>query len=202
MPTLTRLQKALWALASLGVAAWLIAIVVVDDGAHRTRGAETITADFALIDQTGTPTTDEDLRGRWLLVFFGFTNCPDVCPTTLAEIAAARELLGEAGASLRPVLITVDPERDTPEALAAYVAAFDADAIGLTGEPAAVAAAAKGFKAYVRKAADPGKPDGYTMDHSTFLYLIGPDGAYVDFFRFGLGADALAEALKSRMGVS
>jgi protein SCO1/2 len=202
MPKLTRLQRALWALAGLGVAGWLIGIAVEDDGAHRTLGAGAITADFALIDHTGAATTDEDLRGNWLVVFFGFTNCPDICPTTLAEIAAARAMLGDAAAALRPVLITVDPERDTPEALAAYVAAFDADAIGLTGEPAAVAAAARGFKAYFRRAADPGDPDGYTVDHSTFLYLIGPDGAYVDFFRFGLGADALAAALKSRMGAS
>lgn len=202
-PRLSLLQKLLWGAAGVAVAGWLVAIVIVDDRAHsgtaRTTGTADIRADFALVDHTGAPVTDEDLRGRWLLVIFGFTNCPDVCPTTMAEIAAARDMLGADAAKLRPVLITVDPERDTPEALGEYVAAFDADALGLTGSPEAVAAAAKGFKAFFRKAGNPSAPDGYSMDHTTYLYLIGPDGAYVDFYRYGIGADALAADLRKRL---
>jgi protein SCO1/2 len=203
LPKLTLLQKLLWGAAGVAVVGWLTAVALMDDRAHsgaaRATGAADIRADFALIDHTGAPVADEDLRGQWLLVFFGFTNCPDVCPTTMAEIAAARDILGADAAKLRPVLITVDPERDTPEALAAYVAAFDADAIGLTGSPEAVAAAAKAFRAYFRKAGDPAAPDGYSMDHTTYLYLIGPDGAYVDFYRYGIGADALAADLRRRL---
>jgi protein SCO1/2 len=203
LPKLTLLQKLLWGVAGVAVIGWLAAIVLIDDRAHsgtaRAPGAADIRADFALIDQTGAPVTDEDLRGRWLLVFFGFTSCPDVCPTTMAEVAAARELLGADAAKVRPVLITVDPERDTPEALGDYVAAFDADALGLTGSPEAVAAAARSFRAYFRKAADPSAPDGYSMDHTTYLYLIGPDGTYVDFYRYGIGADALAADLTKRL---
>jgi protein SCO1/2 len=202
-PRLSLLQKLLWGAAGVAVAGWLVAIVVIDDRAHsgaqRATGTADIRADFALIDHTGAPVADEDLRGQWLLVFFGFTNCPDVCPTTMAEIAAARDMLGADAVKLRPVLITVDPERDTPEALGEYVAAFDADALGLTGSPEAVAAAAKGFRAYFRKASNPSAPDGYSMDHTTYLYLIGPDGAYVDFYRYGIGADALAADLRKRL---
>jgi protein SCO1/2 len=202
-PRLSLLQKLLWGAAGVAVAGWLVAIVVVDDRAHsgaqRTTGTADIRADFALIDHTGAPVADEDLRGQWLLVFFGFTNCPDVCPTTMAEIAAARDMLGPDAAKLRPVLITVDPERDTPEALGEYVAAFDADALGLTGSPEAVAAAANSFRAYFRKASNPSAPDGYSMDHTTYLYLIGPDGAYVDFYRYGIGADALVADLRKRL---
>ncbi len=202
-PRLSLLQKLLWGAAGVAVIGWLVAIVVIDDRAHSgtasATGTADIRADFALIDHTGARVADEDLRGQWLLVFFGFTNCPDVCPTTLAEIAAARDMLGADAAKLRPVLITVDPERDTPEALGEYVAAFDADAIGLTGSPEAVAAAAKGFWAYFRKARNPSAPDGYSMDHTTYLYLIDPDGAYVDFYRYGIGADALAADLMKRM---
>lgn len=203
MPRLTLLQKALWCAACVAVIGWLAATLLLDDRtetlAVRGAGAADIRADFALIDHSGAPVTDEDLRGKWLLVFFGFTNCPDVCPTTMAEIAAARAMLGADAAKVRPVLITVDPERDTPEAMGAYVAAFDADALGLTGPPEAVAAAAKGFKAFFRKAGNPSAPDGYSMDHTTYLYLIGPDGAYVDFYRYGVGAEALAADLRKRL---
>jgi protein SCO1/2 len=200
---MTLLQKLLWGAVGVAVIGWLTAIVVLDDRAHsgvaRATGAPDIRADFALIDHTGRPVTDEDLRGQWLLVFFGFTNCPDICPTTMADIVEARALLGADGAKLRPVMITADPERDTPEVLAAYVAAFEADAIGLTGAPDAVAAAAKSMRAYFRKARDPSLTDGYTVDHSTYLYLFGPDGAYVDFYRYGIGADALAADLRKRL---
>jgi protein SCO1/2 len=200
LPKLTLLQKALWAAAGLGVVVWLGALAVMDSRSHDGAGTALVNAEFDLIDQTGAPTRDEDLHGRWLLVFFGFTNCPDICPTTLAEIANARDALGPLGAEVRPVFITVDPERDTPEALAAYVSAFGDDVVGLTGPLPAVEAATRAFKGYLRKASNPGAPDGYSMDHTTYLYLIDPDGAFVTFYRYGVGADALAADLKTRIG--
>lgn len=166
---------------------------------ERASGIPDIGGAFTMTNQRGETVTDRDILGKPTLIFFGFTNCPDVCPTTMAEIAAARDMLGADAGKVRPVLITVDPERDTPEALGEYVAAFDADALGLTGSPEAVAAAAKGFRAYFRKASNPSAPDGYSMDHTTYLYLVGPDGAYVDFYRYGIGADALAADLKKRL---
>jgi protein SCO1/2 len=200
MPKLTLLRKLLWAAAGLGVAVWLGALIVVDSRSHDGVGAALIDPDFELSDQTGAPVRDEDLRGRWLLVFFGFTNCPDVCPTTLAEIATARDDLGPLGAQMRPVFISVDPERDTPEALADYVSAFGDDVVGLTGPRPAIEAATRNFKGYARRASNPNAPDGYSVDHTTYLYLIDPDGRFVTFYRYGLGADALAEDLRTRLG--
>jgi protein SCO1 len=131
--------------------------------------------DFTLTDHTGKTRTLADFRGKVVVVFFGYTRCPDVCPTTLADLKVAREQLGEDGKRVQVLFVTVDPERDTRELLANYVPAFDPSFLGLYGDPAAIARVAKEFKVFYQKA--PGKtPDSYTVDHTAGSYVFDPQG--------------------------
>jgi protein SCO1/2 len=131
--------------------------------------------DFALTDHTGKKRTLADFRGKVVVVFFGYTRCPDVCPTTLADLRLAREQLGEDGKRVQVLFITVDPERDTQQLLASYVPAFDPSFLGLYGDAAATAKVAKEFKVFYQKA--PGKtPDSYTVDHTSGSYVFDPQG--------------------------
>lgn len=145
-----------------------------------------ITGEFSLVDQKGNPVTDKDFRGSWRLEFFGYTHCPDVCPTTLAVIGLVMDALGDDAAKVRPLFITVDPARDTPEVMAQFVSAFDSRIFGLTGSPEQIKAAAQSHHAYYAKA--PAEEGGqitdsdYAMDHSAYLYLMDPDGVYADVF--------------------
>jgi protein SCO1/2 len=145
-------------------------------------GQALIRSEFSLIDQTGKPVTNADYGGEWQLVFFGYTYCPDICPTTLNDVALILEDLGDEADQVRPLFITVDPERDTPEVMAAYVANFDPRIVGLTGTPEQIKQAAQAFRAYYAKVDQGSAPDGYTMDHSAFLYLMDPEGAYATHF--------------------
>jgi protein SCO1/2 len=130
---------------------------------------------LTLTDHTGKTRTLADFRGKVVVVFFGYTRCPDVCPTTLAELKVAKDQLGEDGKRLQVLFITLDPERDTPELLASYAPAFDPSFLGLYGDAAATARTAKEFKVFYQKA--PGKtPDGYTVDHSAGSYVFDPQG--------------------------
>jgi protein SCO1/2 len=161
-------------------------------------GAPAITSEFELVDQTGRTVRDEDLRGKWQLVFFGFTTCPDICPTTLSKVTAALEELGpEATRDLRPLLITVDPERDTPPVLKDYLTAFDPRILGLTGTAEQVGAAFKGFRVYAAKR--PLEGGGYTMDHSAFVYLIDPQGEYAAHFLAQIPVEDLVGKLRERL---
>lgn len=135
---------------------------------------------FSLTDQHGRTVTDRDLNGRPFLVFFGFTHCPDICPTTMFEISEILRKLGPEGDRMRAVFITVDPERDTPEALKAYMSSFDPRIVALTGEPEAIAAVAKAYRAIFRRI--PLNEGGYTMDHTAIVYLMGKDGRFVTPF--------------------
>ena len=131
--------------------------------------------DFVLTDHNGKPRTLADFRGKVVVVFFGYTRCPDVCPTTLADLKAAKEQLGAEGNRLQVLFVTLDPERDTRQLLASYVPAFDPSFLGLYGDAAATARVAKEFKVFYRKA--PGKtPDSYTVDHSSGSYVFDPQG--------------------------
>jgi len=150
---------------------------------------------FALTDQNGKRVTDKDFRGRYTLVFFGFTMCPDVCPSALQVMAAALDKLGAKGQQLTPLFITVDPERDTPAQLAGYVKSFHPRLVGLTGTPADIEAVTKAYRVYVKRVADPKSSAGYTFDHSAIIYLMGPDGAYLAHFTHATSADAMAERL-------
>ena len=153
---------------------------------------------FSLIDHTGRAVTDRDFAGRWMLVYFGFTYCPDVCPTELGTIAAALDALGPAGEAVVPVLVTVDPERDRPEQLADYVGRFHPRMVGLTGTPEQVAAVARLYRVYYAKARQSAGAE-YLMDHSGFTYLVGPDGRVRQLFRPGTSPEALAAAVSARV---
>jgi protein SCO1/2 len=140
--------------------------------------------ELRLADHSGKPRTLDDFRGKVVAVFFGFTNCPDVCPTTLAAMRAVKEQLGADGDRLQVIFVTVDPERDTPELLSKYVTAFDPSFLGLHGSPDAIAQTAKAFKVYFQKV--PGKtPDSYTIDHTASTYLYDPQGRLRLFVRHG-----------------
>lgn len=158
-----------------------------------------IKSDFALVDHTGKFVTDEDYRGKWLLVFFGFTNCPDVCPTALNEIAEVMDSLGKKAAEVQPLFITVDPERDSPNQMAEYVAAFDSRIIGLTGTSAQIKASSKSFKVYYAKATQKGAPDGYTMEHTTSLYLIDPMGRFARPYSYDTTVEEITKDLRERL---
>ncbi len=150
---------------------------------------------FSLTDQNGRTVTDQDLKGRPFLVFFGFTHCPDICPTTMFEISEILRKLGPDGDRMRAVFITVDPERDTPAALKDYVSSFDPRVVALTGDEAAIAAVAKSYRAFYRRV--PLKEGGYTMDHLAIVYLMGKDGRFVTRFHLNRPIDvAMAELRK------
>jgi protein SCO1 len=149
---------------------------------------------FNLTDQNGRTVTDGDLKGRPFLVFFGFTHCPDICPTTMFEISEIMRKLGPDGDRVGAVFITVDPERDTAKALKDYVSSFDPRIIALTGDEAAIAAVAKSYRAVYRKV--PLKEGGYTMDHTAIVYLMGKDGRFVTPFNMRRTTDAATTELR------
>jgi protein SCO1/2 len=153
---------------------------------------------FALQDSAGKPVTDASFRGRWMLLYFGYTFCPDVCPTELQSIANAMDLLGPAAAKVAPVFITVDPARDTPGVVGEYVKLFHPDLVGLTGTQAQIDAVTRAYRVYAQKAESKATTD-YLMNHSSFIYLIGPDGRFVTLFRQGTSPKDLADAILARV---
>lgn len=151
--------------------------------------------ELALPDAEGRPRSLADFRGKVTVIFFGYAQCPDVCPTTLAELAEARRALGPAGQDVQGVFVTVDPERDTPEMLRDYVHAFDGSFVALRGSPEQTRAAAKAFKVFYAKA--PGRTEGsYTVDHTAGAYILDREGRLRLFTRHGTGAEALVHDLK------
>jgi protein SCO1 len=160
--------------------------------------SDAIGGPFTLVDQDGRTVTDRDFRGRWLLVYFGFTYCPDVCPTSLARNGDAVTLFGEKGKRVLPVLITVDPARDTPEKLKGYVPSFHPQMVGLTGTPEQIAAVAREYRVYYAEAQQDEGGD-YLVDHSSITYLVGPDGRFVRFFRHEASAQEVADDLNKRL---
>jgi protein SCO1/2 len=151
--------------------------------------------DFALTDATGKPRTLADFRGKVVIVFFGYTHCPDVCPTTLAELAEMMKRLGPDADRVQVLFVTVDPERDTPALLAQYVPAFDKRFLGLYGNADALAATAKEFKVVYQKQPGP-TPGTYTMDHSAGTYLYDPEGRLRVYMSYGQGADAFTHDVR------
>ena len=156
-------------------------------------------APFVLTDQHGRRFDSASLNGKVALVFFGFTHCPDVCPTELSTSATAMDQLGPDAVRVQPLFITVDPERDTPEKLADYVGLFHPALAGLTGTPEQIAQVAKAYRVYYAKVTPPGASD-YLMDHSAFVYLLGPDGALRGMFRPGATPEELAAAARQVLG--
>jgi protein SCO1/2 len=161
----------------------------------QSSGAALIGGPFSLVGADGKPVTDRDFRGRYMLIFFGFTHCPDICPAELQVIAQALEQLGDKAKKVVPIFITLDPERDTPQAMANYVKSFGPNFVGLTGSPEAIAAAAKAYRVAYSKVENKDSAGDYSVDHSALVYLMDPEGRYVTHFSYGLSADQMAEKL-------
>jgi protein SCO1/2 len=163
-----------------------------------TSGTALIGGPFSLVDQTGKTVTDQDFRGRYMLVFFGFTHCPDICPAELQVMAQSLEALGPKADGVVPVFITLDPELDTPEVVGEYVKNFGPRFVGLTGSPEAIAEAAKAYKVAFAKFVPEGQDNNqnYSIDHSAIAYLMGPDGKYVAHFPYGTPAAKMTETLR------
>jgi protein SCO1 len=167
-------------------------------GVAGTALASAIGGPFRLTDQNGKTVTDADLKGKWSLVYFGYTHCPDACPTALNDISIALDQLGPKRDAVRPVFITVDPERDTSAALKDYVTAFDAPILALTGTPEEVAKAAKGYRVYFAK--HPEASGGYSMDHSSVIYVMDPQGRFTASFTHESPPEQISERLKKLIG--
>lgn len=161
-------------------------------------GSVSVGGPFTLTDTAGATVTDATFRGRWMLIYFGYTYCPDVCPTELQTIAAALDQMGAQADKIVPIFITVDPDRDTPAHMAEYVKLFHDRLIGLTGTTEQVAAAAKTFRVYYAKTQSKTASD-YLMDHSSFVYLVGPDGQFRALLKGGTPPEVLAKSIQARM---
>jgi protein SCO1/2 len=162
-------------------------------------GKALIGGPFELTAHTGSRVTDKAYRGKLMLVFFGFTHCPDICPTELQNIAQALAMLGSDADRVAPLFISVDPERDTPDKIANYVQSIDKRVTGLTGTREDIAKAAKAYRVYYRKAKTAGNGEDYTIDHSAFTYLLDGDGEYLTHFAFGTAPAKMAGVLKSHL---
>ncbi|MHA1132754.1 MAG: SCO family protein [Alphaproteobacteria bacterium] len=182
------------------IGALLGAVMLLNTDAQRTRvvtsGKALIGGPFELAGEDGKTVTDKDFRGRYMLVFFGFTHCPDICPAELQVMSAALEDLGADADKVVPIFITLDPERDTPEAVTAYVQNFGTNFVGLTGSPEAIEKAAKAYRVTYQKFQDESMGDDYSIDHSALVYLMGPDGAFVTHIPYGTPPKKMAETLR------
>lgn len=193
-------QKILWGLAGLALltSVWLFS--TANNQADRTRNTESaFNAAFELTDHRGMVRTERDFSGQWMLVFFGFTNCPDICPTTLSEVAAVMDGLGGDADKVQPIFITIDPERDTPTTLAEYVPLFDASIIGLTGTPDQIAATSETFPIFYERVEEASAPDGYTMGHTSHLMLFDTQAGFAESWPYGTSAEDILADLKKRL---
>lgn len=154
---------------------------------------------FTLTDGNGKQVTDGDFRGKYMLVYFGYTFCPDVCPTTLNAVADALDKLGPLADRIQPLFITVDPKRDTPPVVKQYAAAFTPRLIALTGTPDQIATVAREYRVYYAEHRTGPGPDDYSMDHSSILYLMSPTGGFVAPIRADEPADEMAAELRKRI---
>jgi protein SCO1 len=202
MPTTTKPNRILFATMGL-----LLAVLLMGAGgflwlsSHEGgNGALGIGGPFTLENGEGKPVTDKDFRGKYMLVYFGYTFCPDVCPTTLNAVAEAMDKLGPAASRIQPLFITVDPKRDTPAVVKQYAAAFGPTIQGLTGTPEEIAQVAKEYRVYYAEHRTGSGPNDYSMDHSSVLYLMSPSGAFIAPVRADQTGDEIAANLKKLMG--
>ena len=200
-----RADKLLWGLMIGMMVMAAIAVVVIwnvvrNGPRDSVLGAE-IGGPFALVDQTGAPVTDQSYKGLYRLIYFGYTFCPDACPTELQIMSEAIDDLGPAGDKVQPIFVTIDPARDTVKQLAGYVPAFHKRLVGLTGTPEQIAQIAKEYKVYYAKS-DPAAGGGYAMNHSSFVYLLNPDGKFVTVFSSDMDAEKMAGEIKKYMNGS
>lgn len=200
-------QKVTFALTAMGL---LLVLAMLVAGIMRREEADPVAAPsrpdiggaFTLVDMTGQTVTEQNFAGRPLLIYFGFTYCPDVCPMALANMTGALDILAktapERAANVQPLFITVDPERDTPEALGEYMTHFHPRLVGLTGSPAQIGETLATYRVYARKVADEGASD-YLMDHSSIIYLMDGKNRYLAHFDHNLQAPELATRLNTKL---
>ncbi len=174
-----------------------VLLLTAPEGSRQVQSSGTalVGGPFSLIGPDGKTVTDQDFRGRYMLVFFGFTHCPDICPAELQVVAEALDKLGDKAAKVVPIFITVDPERDDPKTMGEYVKSFGPNFVGLTGSPDAIAAAAKAYRVAYTKAENKASPENYNVDHSALVYLMDQNGQYLAHFPYGTGAQEMAEKL-------
>jgi protein SCO1/2 len=170
MPLSDRARRMAVPIAAFVFGLGVLALAIVLTFAPSQTGTASVGGPFTLVDQDGRTVTEKDIAGQPHLVFFGFTHCPDVCPTTLFQMSEVLKATGEQGRNLKALFITVDPERDRPEVLKDYLSSFDPRITGLTGDPAAVEAAVKAYRGFIRKV--PTKDGDYTMEHTSYVYLM------------------------------
>jgi protein SCO1 len=184
---------------ALGGAAALIVTSSAQGPKVETTGTALIGGPFTLVDQNGKTVTDRDFRGKYMLIFFGFTNCPDICPAELQVMSAALDALGSKADEVVPVFVTLDPERDTSEVVGTYVKNFGKNFVGLTGSPSAIANAAKAYRVTYSKFEYNGKDVNYrySIDHSALVYLMDKDGQYLTHFTYGTPASKMTETMRS-----
>ncbi|SNR26180.1 SCO family protein [Paracoccus sediminis] len=192
--SLRTIRLILWGLVLAAAAA-----LAVQQWTMRETAVDSFRPDFALQDGKGQTYTMADFKGRFALVFFGFTNCPDVCPTTMSEVAQVMDDLGARADQVQPLFISIDPERDRRQGLGEYVAAFHPAILGLAGDDAATRDAASSFKIHFSREDDPAAPDGYTMSHSPGLYLVGPDGEWLRQFAYETPAAEILADIEKRI---
>lgn len=185
------LRLILWAAAALAAVA-LAGLLYFSSGGTQ---ATAIGGPFRLKDQNGQIVDSETLKGKPYAIFFGFTHCPEICPTTMTDMAALMGKLGDGAKGFKIYFVSVDPERDTPEKLRSYLGSFEPHMIGLTGTPDEIATVAKEFRVYYRKV--PLDGGDYTMDHSAFVYLMGKDGAFRNVIGYQEKPDRALEKLKT-----
>lgn len=195
------LRMALAALVGLVMAAVIAWMTIQHDqrqaNAGLTVAPASIGGPFTLTAHDGRVVSDADFAGKYRLIFFGYTFCPDICPTELQTIAQAMDLMGAAAADVQPLFITIDPARDTAPVLAGYVKLFHPAILGLTGTEAQIAAVAKAYRVYFARSQTAATGDTYLMDHSTFSYLMGPDGRFVTVFAKGTTAEQMVAAINA-----
>jgi protein SCO1/2 len=195
--------SAIFGLLTIGLIA-ILALVIISKQDPLTSSAPgqtsmgPIGAPYVLRDQDGNEFNSEKLADTYQLVYFGFTACPDICPVELQKMAQALLEAGDKAKQIQPVLITIDPARDTPDVLKKYLSNYDANFIGLTGTEAEIDAVIKSYKVYAAKVSDP-KYDEYMMDHSSFIYFLGPHFELIDLFSKDDSAAAMAEQLKAKL---
>lgn len=197
---LKTLQKFLWGLAGIALIAFA-GVHVFKDRLTDPSGVDgaAFSAAFKLTDHRGMVQTQDDFSGRWMLIFFGFTNCPDVCPTTLSEVAAVMESLGSDADKVQPIFITIDPERDTPTVLAEYVPLFDAGILGLTGTPTQIEKTKSAFPIFFERIEEASAIGRYTMAHTSHLFLFDPEAGFSASWPYGTAAEKILADIKDRI---
>ncbi len=189
--------------AALGLALFTFLTASRDGPVAQQTEAIPIGGPFEMVDHTGQNVTDETYRGKFMLIYFGFTYCPDICPTELQVVSSALNGLSEAELNaLQPLFVTVDPERDTVDEMAGYVRHFHERLVGLTGSLEQVSSMAEAYRVWFKKTADEDSTAGYTMEHTNIVYLMGPDGKYLDHFTYATKSDQMAERLRKHLANS